>query len=158
MRPSSGSLSPAMQSSSVVFPAPEAPKRIVKPASARKWTFRLKLFSGFGKRFRMRTSRSAEIGCGVAGDDNDDDGEFDSDDEGDGVCALRLVFIAMGPPSTGGGSSRTDSSRTQSTELRMRRSAGPAPSDSRSNNLPFAPDRKYQSRWCGSLRECCLPP
>jgi hypothetical protein len=57
-----GRVSPAMQSSSVVFPAPDGPKRIVKPASARKWTLRMKVPSGWGKRLRMRTSSSEEIG------------------------------------------------------------------------------------------------
>lgn len=32
IRPESGTVSPAMQSSSVVFPAPDGPKRIVMPA------------------------------------------------------------------------------------------------------------------------------
>jgi len=43
--PESGAVSPAMQSSSVVFPAPEAPKRIVNPADASKATSRRKSFA-----------------------------------------------------------------------------------------------------------------
>src|SRR5208283_4912518 len=100
MRPSSGSVNPAMESSSVVFPAPDAPKRIVKPASARKWTFRLKLPSGFGKRLRMRTSRSAEIAVGEGG-------------VADGDAPVIADFIATGQPPRDAGSRRRRSTTQQ---------------------------------------------
>src|ERR1700704_2806327 len=98
MRPSSGSVRPAMQSSREVLPAPDAPNRIVKPASARKWTFKLKVPWGFGKRLRIRTSISEEIGWVEAGD---------------AVCSAEadffFAFTATAPPPTAAGSSRKQS-------------------------------------------------
>jgi hypothetical protein len=55
-----------MQSSKVVFPAPEAPKRIVNPARARKQAFRMKLPWEFSHRLRMRTSSSEDMERGSA--------------------------------------------------------------------------------------------
>src|SRR5208337_2669351 len=103
IRPSSGSVSPAMQSSSVVLPAPDAPNRIVKPASARKWTFSRKPPSGFGKRLRMRTSSSEEVPMGEAGGDKAD-------------------FTSTDPPPT-----NADSFRTQSTAEKKKLRAEQAP-------------------------------
>ena len=59
MRPSSGVRNPAMQSRRVVFPAPDDPKRIVKPGPTANSTSRVKGWSGLAIFVRIRTRRSA---------------------------------------------------------------------------------------------------
>ncbi len=70
MRPC-GVASPATQSSSVVLPAPEAPKRMVKPGAAWNSTSRAKSRSAPEKVFRMRALKVAlaTLECGSEGID-----------------------------------------------------------------------------------------
>src|SRR5579871_4388390 len=61
MRPEPASMSPATQSSSIVFPAPDPPNRIVNPGATRKLTSRVNPWVGVDRLACTRTASSTGI-------------------------------------------------------------------------------------------------
>src|SRR3954462_10943676 len=144
MRPDSGLASPAMQSRSVVFPAPDAPKRIVNPAAASNETLSEKGCSAV--EYCLRNSQDSDDAPGAKSTR-----ESTETSAGAGVSLIAPILRDRWP--TPG-----DSGRTQSRAAQTKAKAAARQFDLPPHSPTPVHGHRYQSRPCACLREYFRPP